>query len=77
MSEQDLLAPSLYWKLIRSKRVFTTKCVMQRVALVVRILDIAEESESFELMRMSDSIHSLVIKSASAPDIEKWHYKRA
>ena len=26
----------------------------------------------FELMRMSDSIHSLVIKSASAPDIEKW-----
>ena len=30
----------------------------------------------FELMKMSDSIHSLVIKSASAPDIREVALKR-
>ena len=30
----------------------------------------------FELMRMSDPIHSLVIKSASAPDIRESHWQK-
>ena len=42
----------------------------QLVVLNVKILDIVEEG-IFELMRMSDPIHSLVIKSASAPDIRE------
>ena len=45
---------------------------MQRDVQIVKILDIRGRVLGiFELMRMSDSIHSLVIKSASAPDIRE------
>ena len=59
-----------------SVKVFTTKCVMQGLPSLSN-LGYRRRVGIFELMRMSDSIHGLVIKSASAPDIREVAFKRA
>ena len=71
MSEKELLASLSLLEIDPSEKTFLDQVKDAKGCPKCQNLGYRGRVGIFELMRMSDSIHSLVIKSASAPDIRE------
>ena len=71
MSEKDLLASLSLLEIEPEEKVYLEKVRDAQGCSKCQNLGYRGRVGIFELMRMSDDIHSLVIKSASAPDIRE------